>query len=154
MELTTAQAESQTKMLGLLRDAAAQLECTIGEMEWNEDLEVCCEVTFRNLELTLAKGWTDPGFRIFAWIKPPELLTSHPFTFAAIANHCATQGLALSPVESVAGNYWTLETVIYQSGFSVESFGEMVIVFEECFSGLGKLYTSLQLARSLEWIST
>jgi hypothetical protein len=123
------------------------------EVDCTERLEVYCEAYIGNsIRLSIAKGWDDPGFRIFTDVTIPRTVTNRSLTCSMIANHCAAQGIVLTKEEDTAES-WMLESVIYLSGFNAACFCEMIETMRECIKGLARLTDSLLLCRAIEFTS-
>ena len=143
---------SRTETIALLVGAVAQAGFSADELEWNSELEIYCKVHVGRFELSVAKGWSDPGFRVFAWIEIPQAL-KHSLTLGALAKHCAVNGLALTELEDDPA-LWQVETVVYMSGFNADCLKELFGAFENCLSGMHDLSRSLLLARNLRLVDT
>jgi hypothetical protein len=151
VEVSRIQLGSHQRTVELLRQALAFAQLPIEEVECTEKLEVYCEVCLGNsVRLSIAKGWGDPGFRIFTDVTIPGTVTNRSLTFSMISNHCATQGLVLTQDEEIVDS-WMLETVIYSSGFNPECFCEMIETMRECVVSLKRLSHSLLLCRVIEF---
>jgi hypothetical protein len=144
---------SRTETIALLEGAVAQAGFIADELECNSELEIYCKVHVGRFELSVAKGWSDPGFRVFAWIEIPQAL-KHSLTLGALAKHCAVNGLALTAVEGDDPALWQVETVVYTSGFNAECLKELFGAFENCLTGVHALSRSLLLARNLRVVDT
>jgi hypothetical protein len=151
--LTAHQLALHEQTLALLQEAVIPIRGRIHNASYDTILELCCDLEMdRSTRLVIAKGWNDPGFRILANYKIPSRISGHPLTFGMIANYCATQGLAITRHDEYDQN-WSLETVIYSSGFNPASFCETITSICNCIDGLTQLCSTLSLCRSIPFSS-
>jgi hypothetical protein len=150
VNLSAARQQSQRDIIGLVQAAALEIGCDLEELESTDQLEVYCEIKFGRSILSIAKGWNDPGLRIFSFVEIPCVL-NNPLTLGALSKHCSTSGIALTPLEGDNPPWWWVETVIYLSGFNHECFREVLNTFDECLTGLEALCDRLLLARCLKF---
>jgi hypothetical protein len=80
----------------------------------------------------IAKGWTDPGFRIGELVAVPKGYPEHAEPPEYLRDFCATNGVGLSRSPDFDDTYWFLEYVIYSSGFNAEMLLESLDTFIEC----------------------
>jgi hypothetical protein len=149
-ETSWARLELEDEAFRAVQEAAVTARWSIRDPEWNEYLQAYFETTLGDAVVSIAKGWRDPGFRVFADVDLPRVSTSHPLTFGMIADHCAIQGIALSRSDA-GSDVWVAETVIYTSGFNADSFLETINTFFACLESLDTLCNSLVGCRSIEF---
>lgn len=127
------QLSEQQRTRELAEAAIAAAGYTVSDFNSDISLEVYFAITKGDQDVGfIAKGWTDPGFRIGEIVSVPEGYAENGEPPEYLRDFCATNGVGLTRSPDFDDTYRFLEYVIYSSGFNAEMLRESLATLIEC----------------------
>lgn len=100
---------------------------------WNRDLEMYLDIQDEHLEIAfLAKGWSDPGFRLGQVVRLPPNDAAHDNGVERLRRFCTLNGVVITVGKNPEGIEVVLEYLIYSAGFNAESLSAALDTLREC----------------------
>jgi len=100
---------------------------------WNRDLELYLDIQDEHVEVAfLAKGWSDPGFRLGQIVRLPPDSAAHDEGVERLRRFCTLNGVVMTVGTNLDGIEVVLESLIYSAGFNAESLAAALDTLREC----------------------
>ncbi len=106
-----------------LQEIARSTHIDLSGFHWDHDLELYFNIEARGMaDCYIAKGWTDPGFRVAAIVSLPAGDWFDQNVLEYMWDNCGLEGVCLSRLNRSESADLSLESVIYSGGLNAESF--------------------------------